>query len=135
MNLRETTEEMEKSRLEWLAQARQTKKEVAALPESIQELTGSADVNYSGVLQLSLYDGDEAMQVCKGNGAEFDKPELSPYSHNGAFAVIGHLDNTEIKVFNLSVPPECHVERESYLAYRYKAVCDETGEEPKPGAC
>jgi len=133
MNLKKSVVIQLKTRLEWLHQAEQAARKVDDLPETIKILEGSADCGYDGNLQLCLYDGDEAIRVCKEAGAKFDKPEVN--TNAGDFKVKGQLEDVRIKVFSLSVPPECHVEKEAYTAFRYKAICNETEEEVKPGAC
>ena len=133
MNLKERAENQVQDRFEWLHQAEQAARKVDDLPQTIQELNGSADCNFDGSFSIALFGGDAHMQVCQAAGAVFDEPRISTSS--GDFKVKGQLGNTKIEIFFLSVPPQCHVEKELHTVYRYKAVCNETKEEPKLGGC
>jgi len=127
MNLMETAKRNMHDRIRWLREAEEARALVELLPKEIQELDGSADCDSDMKLVIRLFGGDEALETCSKAGATFDEPKMSSYG--GKFAVDGTIGDIVIRITELSVPERCHVEREEYTAFRYKAICNETGEE------
>jgi hypothetical protein len=142
MNLREYTRNDIHIYMGWLREAQEVRILVELLPEEIAELEGSIGYNAAAkpaILTINLFGGEPALDRCIKLGAVIDKKEID--SGDGTFIATGHfsfygmLGTVHLKVYCLSTPPGCTVEKETYTATRYKAICNETKEEVKGGIC
>lgn len=129
MNLIESVKLTQETRLEWLDQTRLAAKKVSQLPKTLQELEGVADCYSSGVLKVDLFGGSAVVEICKKAGVVFGTPRFQEY--NGTFDVDGELDGAIITIHGMAIPPQCHTEKETYQATKFKLVCNETGKEIK----
>ena len=129
MNLIESVKIEQEIRLEWLDEIRLAAKKVSQLPKEIQELEGVADCNSSGVLKIGLFGGDAAVEICRKAGVTFGPPQFQNCS--GTLIMNGKLYGAIITIHGIAIPPQCHTEKETYQATKYKLVCNETGKEIK----
>lgn len=133
MNLVERCKENTQDRLKWLHEAIEAEVMTQQLPAELREMDATLDGEVGGSFTLVAHGGDVAKRTLEEAGVMFETPKVQSFS--GSFKAKGIVPwfdgNMEVHVYGLDVPANCVVEREDYIATRYKAICNETGEEVK----
>ena len=136
MSLRESADETIKTRMSWLEDAQKARELIELLPEELLVLEGSADCNSDGELKVTFHlyrnTNVDLLRVCKIAGVQgLVTKMLSPndwYAH-GNMTIEGV--NITISIYGLPNPPRCIIEPYSKTVIKYRAICEETGEEIK----
>ncbi len=135
--LKERTEEMIKTRANSLREASEALKLIELLPKELQEIDGEADTGYYGqLLRVSIWAGYnkdiDLLKFLKTLGVQKLAPKMiapDSWAADGEFAVDGKI--VGIHVYSLPKPLACHIEEYQETVTKYRAICDETGDEIK----
>ena len=134
----ERTEELIKKRQEQLHQAIKAREMASLLPPELQALNGEADTGWYGIdLRLEFYTfynkGIDLLKVAKIAGVQGLSPKMySPDNwHAVGQFVLTNGSRAEIHLGYLPKPPACRIEEYQETVTKYKAICEETGEEIK----
>ena len=134
MSLKESTIDNVKTRQDWLRQAERAVVLVDSLPTELQALEGSADTGSDKYLSVTFHQynnqGVDLVKVCKMAGVQGLVTKMwNPndwYAH-GEMAM-GDV-TVKVSINGLPNPPTCIIEPYTETVTKYRAICEQTGEE------
>ncbi len=137
--LKERTELEIVAKRKSLKQAEDALELVELLPPELQELDGEADTGYYGeTVRITFFQfynkGIDLLRVCKMVGTQGLIPKMSTpdnWTANGDLALPDEKGTVKIIIFSLPKPLNCRIEEYQETVTKYKAICNETGEEIK----
>ena len=136
--LKDRTEELVRSREQSTNEAKAALALVSTLPEEIQLLDGMADTGYPDeLLRLSFYsnkaESEATLRTLKMAGVQGLTPKIGyapdSWVAYGNFVVDGK--KVTVQISGLPKPPTCRIEEYEETVKKYRAICNETGEEIK----
>ena len=101
------------------------------VPEEIKSLNTSLDIDYSGKISLHGYKEDtlKGLQIAGAVGLKKTLAYGKTWEAKGKLLLNGQ--ELEVSVSSVEQPPACRLEEYSITETRYRAICEETGEEVK----
>jgi len=101
------------------------------VPEEIKTLEINLDIDYTGKISLLGFGEDtlKALQIAGAVGLRKTLAGGQTWAANGKVFLNGR--EVDVRVNSVEQPPACRLEEYSVTETRYKAICEETGEEIK----
>ncbi len=117
---------------ECLERYKRLKDFVEGVPEDILNLDVTFDIDYGKKITMCGFGGEKTYIALKVTGVVGLRKKLLYEKEWGAKGTV-LLNSKEIGVtiYSVEQPPNCHIEEYTVTETKYKAICEETGEEIK----